>query len=195
MNFYLSSYAVVALLLANIAPANALTAEEACRQRNAASCEISGLKFFITEEECPRGAKVLRPRGKERCDNLAEKPAIARPHSAVSQAAPVPTSAPLALQEEAEDNFLKIPFLIVAVIGVIQGLVSRAGWGQFIVVGIVMPVLVTWGTVSGVAVQASGMQYLGYLGLEFLPIFLFALAGWGIGLALHRTLLKLLPGK
>jgi hypothetical protein len=138
---------------------------------------------------------VLRPRGKERCDNLAEKPAIAQTNSAVSQAVVLPASAPLALAEEAQSGFFRIPFLIVAVIGVMQGLVSRAGWGQFIVVGIVMPVLVTWGTVSGVPVKASGMQYLGFLGLEFLPLFLFALAGWVIGLALHHTLLKLLPGK
>lgn len=187
-----------AVLLSAASLADNLTPEEQCRQRNAASCEINGLKFFIIEQECPRGAKVLRPRGKERCDNLAANAALtekAQPQSAVSRAAPLPASTPFGLQEETQSGFFKIPFLIVAVIGVMQGLVSRAGWGQFVVVAVVMPVLVTWGMVSGVPVQASGMEYLRYLSLEFLPVFLFALAGWGIGLALHRTLLKLLPGK
>jgi hypothetical protein len=193
MKFYKFSCVVVALLLANVCLADEPTAGELCRKRNAASCEINGLQFFMTEQECPRGAKVLRPRGKERCDNLAETAKNAenvQVQSAVSPASPAAASA--MPQQEEGGGLFKVPFLVVAVIGLMQGLISRPGWGQFVIVGGVMPLLVTWGMVSGVQVQADGMGYFGYLGMEFLRTFLFALAGWGAGLALRSGLLKLL---
>lgn len=43
------------------------TAEQDCRNRNAARCETAGVEFVV-DGPCPAGARTLRPQGTDRCD-------------------------------------------------------------------------------------------------------------------------------
>ena len=190
------SVSIVAFCLSgsSVCHADTPTAEALCHQRNAASCEMNGLKFFI-EDDCPKGAKILRPKGHEDCEHISENansknnvPADAVAKQAVQVAAAVPAMP----RKEAEGGWMENPFVIVAVIGLLQGLISRAGVGPFIIVALVMPVIVTWVRVSGAPVHAVGAEYWGNAGLELLKIFACSMLGWGVGLAAHRGLLKLL---
>jgi len=169
------------------------TAEELCRTRNLASCEISGLKFFI-DDDCPKGAKILRPHGKERCAGLDEKTNMVEKDQAVAvarQVVTLPEKVEVAAQEETWGIFDN-PFLVVAILGVLQGLISRAGLGAFLLVAVVLPMLVTWGMVSGVNIQAEGAEYFLYIGMEYFKMLVYSLLGWGAGLAIHAVALRLL---
>jgi hypothetical protein len=170
------------------------TAEELCRQRNSASCEINGLRFFI-EDDCPKGARILRPKGTERCELLAENVKAVNTtntEAAVKDIAQVSDSSAAMPPQQTDSGLFENPFFVVAVIGLLQGLISRAGWGPFIIVALVMPVIVTWATVASAPVNTVGAEYWGYIGLALLKIFASSMLGWGAGLAAHRGLLKLL---
>jgi hypothetical protein len=184
------------LLLNGVAHAEVKTPEELCIARNAASCEINGLQFFITDEECPRGAKVLRPQGHERCKQLAEdKKVVEKKQDTVAKSNMgelVAASSPVAKKQDTTAAIWGNPYFIVALIGLLQGLISRASIGTFIIVAIAMPVLATWSMLSGAQFPSGWSAALVYMGVEFAGIFLFSMAGWIVGLGLHRGILKLL---
>ena len=187
---------VYCLLSSSLAQAATPTAEELCIQRNSASCEINGLRFFIQEEDCPRGAKVLRPHGNERCDNIAGEIKVAGKSAVEVPVKPASSKvaevAPVAPENNTAAGWLETPLIIAAVIGLLQGLVSRLGWGPFVIVALVMPVILTWGIISSVSTHMAGAEYWGHLALEFVKIFAGSMLGWGAGLAIHMGLLKLL---
>jgi hypothetical protein len=184
--------AAYCLLNSSLSLADTQTAEELCRQRNAASCEINGMRFFLTEDDCPRGAKVLRPRGTEHCGDTADTIKAAK-EDVVKQAAPAKTDAVAGKSEKtAEGGLLENPYLIIAIIGLLQGLISRLGWGPFIIVALVMPALLAWGIVTSTTVHTAGADYWAYAGFELLKLMVSSLLGWGAGLAAHRGILNLL---
>lgn len=171
------------------------TAEEQCRKRNSASCEINGLRFFI-EDDCPRGAKILRPKGKERCEDFADRVATNRNVSvegtetqvAAQKAEPTPINP----GNNAAGGMLENPLIVVAVLGLLQGFISRVGWRSFIIVATVIPVIVTWSVVTDTAIKLAGEAYWGFVVWSLLKILSCSMLGWGAGLAAHRGLLKLL---
>ncbi len=188
---------IVAILwLSGFAHAEVKTPEELCIARNAASCEINGLQFYITDEECPRGAKVLRAHGHERCDLLADDKNVVEKNQGTNAksntAEIVAASSPVAVKEKVAPAIWENPYFIVALIGLVQGLISRASIATFIIVGIAMPVLVTWSMLSGAQFPFGWSAALGYMGVEFAGTFLFSMAGWVVGLGLHRGILKIL---
>lgn len=194
--FSLCSFIVVYSLLCSTPTfADTSTAEEQCRKRNSASCEINGLKFFI-EDDCPRGAKILRPKGKERCDDFADKAAtdskasvsVAEKQFATQTAEPTPVKQ----ESNVAVGMLESPFIVVAVLGLLQGFISRVGWRSFIIVATVIPFIVTWSVVTDTSVKLAGEAYWGFVAWSLLKIFVCSMLGWGAGLASHRGLLKLL---
>lgn len=86
-------------------------------------------------------------------------------------------------------------FFILALIGLAQGMISRAGIGQFVIVGVVMPAIATWSMLSGAPFPNGIGQNLGYIGMELLGTFLFAMAGWSAGIGIRRGVHKLLYRK
>lgn len=182
------------LTIASLCRADAKTPEELCRQRNAASCEVSGLKFFI-EDGCPKGAKVLRPKGNERCDQFSAKVESAVESPTVFDGlkpVPVQESAPASASEEAPAGYWKNIFFVLAVIGLLQGLITQAGVWPFVFVAVMMPLIATWGMLSGADVQAGGGEYFVSFAMEFLWNFLFCVAGWLAGIALRYGFFKFL---
>lgn len=187
---------VIFLLLNSIAHAQAKTPEELCIERNAASCEINGLKFIVTEEECPRGAKVLRTHGHERCDQLSvQKSAVEKKPGTVEkskESAVEAASSPVPVQQDSSPAIWENPYFILALIGLLQGMISRANVATFIIVGVVMPVIATWAMMSGVKFPNGMTAALAITGVGFAGFFLVSIAGWIAGLGLHRGVLKLL---
>lgn len=189
---YLTFIALL-LLSANVCKAEEKSAEELCRQRNLASCEISGLKFFI-DDDCPRGAKVLRPKGRERCDQLAA--GVTAAASAVMVAPPVQPqheASPAAADESS--GFWGNILYVLAVVGFLQGLSTRVGLWPLLFVAVILPLLATWGWVSDTYSHAISAEYLVYTGKEFLWHSLFSVAGWITGSALHYGLLKFIASR
>jgi hypothetical protein len=188
---------IVAYALLCSAPgfADSPTAEELCRKRNSASCEINGLRFFI-EDDCPRGAKVLRPKGNERCEIVSENVKAAGKitgdviNKQVSP--PMSDSNPVNPVKNAEKGFFENPLFVVAVLGLLQGFISRIGWRSFIIVAMVIPVIVTWSVVTDTSVNLVGEAYWGFVAWSLLKIFSCSMLGWGAGLAAHMGLLKFL---
>lgn len=194
--FSMCSFIVVySLLYSTPTFADTTTAEEQCRKRNSASCEINGLRFFI-EDDCPRGAKILRPKGKERCEDFVGKAAtdskasvsVAEKHAPAQTAEPTPAKP----ENSAAGGMLESPLIVVAVLGLLQGFISRVGWRSFIIVATVIPVIVTWSVVADTSVKLAGEAYWSFVGWSLLKIFSCSMLGWGAGLAAHRGLLKLL---
>lgn len=188
------SIMALGLSSSNFCQADTPTPEELCRQRNSASCEINGLKFFI-EDDCPRGAKILRPKGKERCDNLTNT--INADGKVLTEAQLKPVSqaieaVPAMPKKTAEAGIFENAFFVVAVVGLLQGLISRASWGPFIIVAVVMPSIATWTMVSAASPRVVGAEYWGYIGFEFLQLLVYSMLGWGAGLAVHNGLLRLM---
>jgi hypothetical protein len=187
---------VLLLLLGGIAHAEVKSPLELCLARNAASCEINGLKFFVTDEECPKGAKVLRAHGHERCDLLADDKNVVEKNQGTNakshKAEVVAANSPVAVKESSATAIWENPYFIVALIGLLQGLIGRASIATFIIVGIAMPVLVTWSMLSGAQFPYGWSVALGYIGVEFAWTFLFSMAGWVVGLGLYRGILKIL---
>lgn len=182
------------LTISSLCRAEDKTPEELCRQRNAASCEVGGLKFFI-EDGCPKGAKVLRPKGNERCDQLSVTvEATAKPAAGADGVKPLPVreAAPASASEEAHAGYWKNIFFVLAVIGLLQGLITQAGVWPFVFVGVMMPLIATWGMLSGADVQAGGGEYFVSFAMEFLWNFLFCVAGWLAGIALRYGFFKFL---
>jgi hypothetical protein len=58
-------------LLSSVSYAYIPSPKDECEYRNSAICEIRGVQHVVAGE-CPQGAVVLRPPGKERCDELGE---------------------------------------------------------------------------------------------------------------------------
>jgi hypothetical protein len=190
-----SSLSIVLFLLigSNLCRADTPTAEELCRKRNAASCEASGLTFFI-EEGCPRGTKTLRPKGTERCEQLRENTAAESRPQADAVRAP---SAPLAVAEtakpgpEAASGFFGSAYFFVLLIGLVQGLISRAAPGPLVTVLVVMPLLGTWVMLSGAAAPPGTAAYWGPAAMVLLQTFICSVAGWGVGMAIRKAVFKL----
>ena len=170
-------------------------AEEQCRKRNSASCEINGLRFFI-EDDCPRGAKILRPKGKEHCEDFADKVATDSKVSVDGTEKQVAAQKAEPTQLKPENNaaggMLENPLIVVAVLGLLQGFISRVGWRSFIIVATVIPVIVTWSVVTDTSIKLAGEAYWGFVAWSLLKILSCSMLGWGAGLAAHRGLLKLL---
>ncbi len=59
--------ASVLLLTLTVSRADVPTAEQDCRNRNAALCETAGVEFVV-DGPCPSTAKTIRPPGLENCD-------------------------------------------------------------------------------------------------------------------------------
>jgi hypothetical protein len=62
--------ACVLLLTLTVGRADVPTAEQDCRNRNAALCETAGVEFVV-DGPCPATAKTIRPPGLENCGTLA----------------------------------------------------------------------------------------------------------------------------
>jgi len=62
--------ACVLLLTLTVSHADVPTAEQDCRNRNAALCETAGVQFVV-EGPCPATARTIRPPGRENCDAVA----------------------------------------------------------------------------------------------------------------------------
>lgn len=174
--------------------AAALSAEEECRQRNAASCEANGLKFFMTEQECPRGVKVLRKLGHEDCSKFAAASAV--PAAAASD--PLPQTEPAKELAAAADNTDSTndlwgnPYFMLALVGLLQGMVTRISVGSVLIVALVMPLLGTWSIVSGTPLPGGMLANLPYIAMELLGTFLFSIAGWGAGLLIRKIAYRVL---
>lgn len=183
------------MLLSSFAFAEAKTARELCIERNAASCEINGLKFFVTEEECPKGAKVLRSHGHENCDPIAT-PVVSKvtPPQVVEQVKPemVTTTLLPDVPPESTQSFWGGPFLILALIGLVQGIISRVSVGPVIIVAVVMPVLATWGVLSGTPFPTGFVSNMEYVGFALLHTLLFSMAGWLVGTGIRLVSVKLI---
>lgn len=129
LKIFFGAISLALLAQASLCQAEAQTPVELCRQRNSASCEVSGLKFFI-DDDCPKGAKVLRPHGKERCDDLAAKTDSAvKPQSDAVAAQPAMQHAASLPAKEAEDDtaYSWWPVLLLAVFGLLFGLYIKTG--------------------------------------------------------------------
>ena len=89
----------VFLAQGSVCQAEEKTAEELCRLRNSSYCEVSGLKFYI-DDVCPKGARILRPHGKERCEDfLPRDNIVVKPQSAV-----IAVSQPVVAQQASMGN-------------------------------------------------------------------------------------------
>jgi hypothetical protein len=62
--------ASVLLLTLTVSRADVPTAEQDCRNRNAALCETAGVEFVV-EGPCPATARTIRPPGRENCAAVA----------------------------------------------------------------------------------------------------------------------------
>jgi len=62
--------AFVLLLTLTVSRADVPTAEQDCRNRNAALCETAGVEFVV-DGPCPATARTIRPPGLENCDTVA----------------------------------------------------------------------------------------------------------------------------
>lgn len=181
------------LFSSNLCLAESPTPEELCRKRNAASCEASGLKFFI-EDDCPRGTRTLRPKGTERCEQsgqntMAEKKPQA--DTAVIQGAQPAVAEASRPQPEAGTGFFGSAYFFLLLIGLIQGVISRAAAGPLAAVLIVMPLLGTWALLSAMAAPAGTAEYWAQAGMVLLQTVLFSMAGWAAGMAIRMGVLKL----
>lgn len=196
ISFSLCSFFVVnGLLVSTAALAETSRAEDECRKRNSASCEINGLRFFI-EDDCPRGAKILRPKGTERCEDLTGKVAtdikasvaVTEQHPAMQIAA----SDQVKPERNATIEMLESPLIVVAILGLLQGFISRVGWRSFIIVATIIPAIVTWSVVADTSVKLAGEAYWFFVAWSLLKIFFCSMLGWGAGVAAHWGLLKML---
>ena len=64
--------ASVLLLTLTASRADVPTAEQDCRNRNAARCEAAGVEFVV-DGPCPATARTIRPPGLENCDTVAAR--------------------------------------------------------------------------------------------------------------------------
>jgi len=117
------------------------------------------------------------------CDQVLLKP----------DAAPATPSA-AATKSDAADSLLGNPYFILAIIGLLQGMISRAGIGSLVLVAVVMPAIATWSLVSGAHFEPGIVAIVEYVGMELLGTFIFCMAGWGTGVAIRRGLHKLIFG-
>ena len=62
--------ACVLLLTLGVSRADVPTAEQDCRNRNAALCETAGVQFVV-DGPCPATARTIRPPGLENCEAVA----------------------------------------------------------------------------------------------------------------------------
>jgi len=161
------------------------TPEELCRQRNAASCEINGLKFFI-EDGCPKGAKILRAKGNENCENLKTANQI-KVDNVSKKPEPLPVSKANDLPEEKSANFFDSPYFYLVIIGLFQGLINRAGIGPLLIMIVVMPLLSTWVILYGIQLQPVESLYW-----VLFKTLTYGMGGWAIGAVARLGLLKYL---
>ncbi len=190
---------LMGLLLAPLfAHAAEKSAEELCRERNAAKCEVGSLQFNLTEQECPKGTKVLRKLGHENCNKLEQVTRMQSQSQVQATSAVVGTaikdSDVVADKNEGEVFYWGNPYFILALIGLLQGMISRAGTGSLIVVMLVMPLLGTWSIVSDVHMEGGPLANAGYIGMELLGTCLFSMFGWLAGAGVRRLAYRLLLG-
>ena len=177
--------AVSGVWICSSGQADTPTPEELCRQRNAASCEINGLKFFI-EDGCPKGAKVLRAKGNERCENLKANNQI-QVDNLSKKPDPLPVSKASDLSEEKSANFFDSPYFYLVIIGLFQGLINRAGFGPLLIMIVVMPLLSTWVILYGIQLQPVESLYW-----VLFKTLTYGMGGWAIGAVARLGLLKYL---
>jgi hypothetical protein len=84
---------VLLLLTLTVSRADVPTAEQDCRNRNAALCETAGVEFVV-EGPCPATAKTIRPPGQENCDTVAAQVTREPAPSPSSNPATKPLSTP-----------------------------------------------------------------------------------------------------
>lgn len=65
-------------LIAGVCYADVPKREQECRIRNSALCEINGVPYLV-EGPCPSTATIIRPPGRERCDDLPRERATVGP--------------------------------------------------------------------------------------------------------------------
>lgn len=180
------------LTAAGLGWADAQTAEEACRLRNAASCELSGLKFFI-DDDCPKGAKVLRPHGKERCDAVSlQDNAVLKPQADAAAAHPVPLQAPASGEPatEAETDYFSWPILLPGLFGFLFALFVKTGrWTAMM--AFLLPALAAGAMLYGGYLHAVEGGYAVRFATAYLLAFVSAAAGWFIGVLLRPSWLRL----
>lgn len=188
------SWIVILLMLVSVQVwAAEKTPEELCRERNAASCEINGLRFFMTGQECPQGAKILRHLGHEDCDRfkVAAEPQVTGGKANAEQARNLTEAAD---KEQGEVFFWGNPYFVLALIGLLQGMTSRASIGSLAIVMLVMPLIGAWSIVSGAHMAGGLTANMAYIGMELLGTLLFSMAGWAVGALIRRVAYRLLLG-
>lgn len=186
---------IVMLSVAGFAHAAAKSPEELCRERNAAKCDANGVQFNLTEQECPRGTKVLRKLGHENCDKLGygvNAPAITPAASAVAKPPEHEMPVVAAVNEQDEVFYWSNLYFILTLIGLLQGMISRPSVGSFIIVMAVMPIIGTWSIVSDAHMVGGLLANSGYIGMELLGTFLFSMAGWAVGALIRVVAYKIL---
>lgn len=74
---------VASLLVAGAGWADVPTPAEECRLRNAAICELNGVRYVV-DGPCPAAARTIRPPGSERCDEAPQKSSRGEPSPALA---------------------------------------------------------------------------------------------------------------
>jgi len=77
----MKAYRIIAasfLLTLGVCHADVPTSEQECRLRNAAVCESAGVQFIV-DGPCPPSARIVRPPGQERCEDLSQAIAVPVP--------------------------------------------------------------------------------------------------------------------
>lgn len=81
------------LLTLAVSRADVPTAEQDCRNRNAALCETAGVEFVV-DGPCPATARTIRPPGLENCDAIAAQvtpePALSPAGNPATKPTPTP---------------------------------------------------------------------------------------------------------
>lgn len=153
------------VLLVNVAQAEEKSADDLCRQHNATNCgQMAAASAVI----------------KTQAETSAMKPAVS---SEVSMSAS---------KQEPVKGYWGNPYFILLLIGLLQGMISSAGIGQFAIIGVAIPVIATWSMLSGAHFPSGITENIAYVGMELLGTFLFSMAGWVIGIAIRWGAYKLL---
>ena len=187
------AYILVSITLSpGVCRADVPTPEQECRHRNAAECEQNGVKY-IYEGDCPSGTRTLRPRGTERCEDLArpgQRPAAQRPEAGVIPPAKPKDQAPARSFKEFMTGYLNSPFLLLGTTAFLIGAFTKTKIWKFALAALALPLLATWAMLSRMHLQPQSGEYQGYFIILLYGTVLYSVAGWSIGAAARKLVLK-----
>jgi hypothetical protein len=190
---YVAAFIVVLIAPAlGVCHADVPTPEQECRYRNAAECEQNGVKYVV-EGDCPSAARTLRPRGTERCEDLArpgQRPAALRPAVVTPMAKPKDTAPPMRFGEILA-AYLNSPFLLLGTAAFLIGSFTRTKIWKFALATLVLPLLATWAMLSRMHLQPQSGEYQGYFIILLFGTVLYSGAGWSIGAAARKLVLRI----